>query len=369
MGQTPLRVYSTVRVSARQFSKLAACPLFQQVQYASPKPMRSYKFTLLAGLLLLGAVFLVAQRAAASHQLPAVPESQPLAAATDCSFQLEEPIEDFPRFARLMHDWQWMPWPSRMGAPDWPRGFHYQWYPETVPLLGNPRGVKAMVPYNVEWLEYLRELQPNDTAAVWLARIAAGLFNLGNEFIPILELDQLTDTPLAAAVSSGGNLVKVLETKNGSGRIEMLFIKNSPPSPKVINYQDTPWLVTKFTSVSDKGELGNAGGIDVYFPNVAAIETGYWVDLKRMEFFPALPYCAKVKNNASVVNTIQGYAKEVLALEAGDAVAIYTYLPVGSNVWGRTDQGWILLQYLSSGGVPIYPTSWSMQTRPPILFP
>jgi len=328
--------------------------------------MRSHKLPLAAGLLLLGAVFLVTQHASAGSLATVSTESQLQVTVIDCPVQ---PAQGFPRFARLMHDPQWMPWPSRMGAPDWPSGFHYNWYPETVPLLGNPKGTKASVPYSREWLQYLRELQPSEGAAVWIARVAAGLFNNGNAFIPILELDQLEQDPVAAAVSSGGNLVNVLEIKNGAARIEMQYFKADPPDPTEVNYLKTPWLVTKFTSVSVDGKLGNAGGIDVYFPNLADKEEGYWVDLERLEFFPQLPLCATVIDSVSVVNTIEGFAKEVAALEEGQTIVIYEYLPQGSNVWGRSDQGWILLEYLNSAGRPVFPTSWTMDTRPPILFP
>ena len=56
-------------------------------------------------------------------------------------------------------------------------------------------------------------------------------------------------------------------------------------------------------------------------------------------------------------------------LAAGEVVIVHEYLAQGSNVWGRTDQGWIRLLYLNGAGRPIYPTSWEMDTRPPILFP
>ncbi len=312
-------------------------------------------------------MFGYAQPAAASSSPLAGPHrlAPPAVAACDV-----EAASGLPRFARLMHDPQWMPWPSRMGDPEWPRGFGDDWYPETVPLSATPRGTKASVRYTVDWLEYLRALQPNDVAAVWIARIAAGLFNnQGNEFIPILDLDQITQEPVAAGISSGGNLVKVLEIRNGSVRIETLFIKTSPPDPNKINYHTTPWLITKFTSVSVTGDLGNAGGINVYFPNLSTLEGGDWVSLDRVELFPLLPLCATAIADVPVLNTPKGLAKRVSMLSAGQTVIVRAYLAQGSNVWGQTDQGWILLEYLNAYGRPVYPTSWDMETRPPILFP
>jgi hypothetical protein len=327
-----------------------------------PRPLFS-----VASFLLLALVFGYTQPAGASSPSLAGPYrlAQPANLACDV-----EAANGLPRFARLMHDPQWMPWPSRMGDPEWPNGFYFDWYPETVPLSATPRGTKASIRYTVDWLEYLRDLQPNDVAAVWIARIAAGLFNnQGNEFIPILDLDQLTQEPVAAGISSGGNLVKVLEIRNGSVRIETLYIKTSPPDPNEINYHTTPWLITKFTSVSVTGDLGNAGGINVYFPNLSTLEGGYWVSLERVELFPLLPLCAAAINDVPVLNTAKGLAKQVGTLSAGQTVIVHEYLAQGSNVWGQTDQGWILLEYLNSYGRPVYPTSWDMDTRPPILFP
>src|SRR3989337_2857479 len=85
----------------------------------------------------------------------------------------ESSIAQPPRFGRLMHDPQWMEWPSRMADPDWPRGFYYDWYPETVKLTTGPKSGDGAFNYTREWLEYLRELQPNDYAATWIARVAA----------------------------------------------------------------------------------------------------------------------------------------------------------------------------------------------------
>ena len=117
----------------------------------------------------------------------------------------------YPRYGRLMHDPQWLPWSSRMLDPDWTRSYNADWYPETVPLWTKPRGGDGRLAYSKDWLKYLRALQPNDEAAVWIARVAAGLFNRTNEYIPILTLGDLGKEPIAESISSGGNVVKVLE--------------------------------------------------------------------------------------------------------------------------------------------------------------
>jgi hypothetical protein len=56
----------------------------------------------------------------------------------------------------------------------------------------------------------------------------------------------------------------------------------------------------------------------------------------------------------------------VAPLPVGQSLAVREYLPQASDVWGRTDYGWLLLTY-QTDGVPIYPTTWEMETRPPIL--
>lgn len=272
-----------------------------------------------------------------------------------------------PRYARLVHDPQWMPWPSRMADPDWPSGFHSDWYPETVQLWTRPKGGDGRLPYSKAWLEYLRAIQPNDEAAVWIARIAAGLFNPGNDFIPILNLDELEKEPVAEGISSGGNVVRILEIKKNSGRVEMLYFRDSPPSRFDVNYLTMPWLVTKFTSISIDGEVGNAGGIDVYFPNLAKQKGGYWVDMQRVELFPALPFCAQVKETLSVQKSPGDGARRLRVLVSGQEVVVREYFLQGSDVWGRINDGWVRLVY-QVDGQPLYPTSWSMETRPPIMF-
>ncbi|MBX3047794.1 MAG: hypothetical protein KIT46_07810 [Anaerolineales bacterium] len=320
---------------------------------------------IVAGLLALVLVY-HAQAETLSEQ-PAE-EASLVQVNTQCDNQTRHAA--FPRFARLMHDPQWMEYPSRMAAPDWPSGFHYDWYPQTVQLLVNPKSGDGRFAYTRAWLQYLRDLQPDDATAVWIARIAAGLFNRnGNVPIPILNLEQLKQEPVAESISSGGNVVRILETRNGSGRIEMIYFKDTPPEAEYMNYQNFPWLVTKFTSVSMDGDLGNAGGIDVYFPNLSKQKEGYWVDLKRVEFFPQLPYCATAKRDLQVLNDTNGLAKQLATLAAGQSFSIREYLPQGSDVWGRIDEGWVLLQYLNAAGQPVYTTDWQMDTRPPILFP
>jgi hypothetical protein len=280
----------------------------------------------------------------------------------------EAKITQVPRFGRLMHDPQWMEWPSRMADPDWNSGFYYDWYPETVKLTTGPKSGDGAFNYTREWLEYLRELQPNDLAATWIARVAAGLFNARNEFIPILNLDQLENQPIAESISSGGNVIKILEIKNGSARIEMLYLQKGPPNVSDVNYETKPWLVTKFTSVSLDGQLGNAGGIDVYFPNIAKVKKGYWVTMKRVELFPPVPFCGVVEGTLNVHTAPSIFASVTGRVTDGDAITIREYLPQGSDVWGRIDEGWILIEYLSRVGLPVYPTSWEMETRPPLDF-
>jgi hypothetical protein len=276
-------------------------------------------------------------------------------------------VGGFPRFARLMHDPQWMPWPSRIADPDWPSGFHFDRYPETVQLFTGPRGGEGRFAYPKAWLEFLRDLQPNDEAAVWIARIAAGLFNRGNADIPILDLDSLQTEPIAESISSGGNVVRLLETRNGSGRIEMLYFRDDPPNLETVNYEKTPWLITKFTSISIEGETGLAGGIDVYFPNLAKQEDGYWVDMQRVEPFPMLPMCVTAEGNVQLYEEPSTTGRTIADLNEGQSLALREYLPQGSDVWARTDYGWLRLLY-QVDGQPVYPTSWQMDTRPPAVF-
>lgn len=280
----------------------------------------------------------------------------------------ERKDKGYPRFARLMHDPQWMDYPSRIAAPDWPKTFYLRWYPETVKLSVGPKSGESRLVYSRQWLEFLRDVQPNDNAAVWITRVAAGLFNKGNPTIPILDLDSFTGTAVAESISAGGNVMKVLQVKNGSARLEMFYFRNAPPDPENVNYQTQPWLITKLTAVSIDGQLGNAGGIDVYFPNLARNRQGYWVDVHRIEMFPQTPFCAVALTSRTALSEPRtGY--QVGSVSSGQPITIREYMPQASNVWGRIDQGWILLEYLDDKGVPVYTTTWSMETRPPILLP
>jgi hypothetical protein len=147
----------------------------------------------------------------------------------------------------------------------------------------------------------------------------------------------------------------------------MLNLRAGPPDPYVVNYLTAPWLVTKFTSVSLDGELGNAGGLEVYFPNLAKNERGYWVDLDRVEWFPLLPYCTATLAEINLRTEPATSGAVIGALIAGRAITIREYLPQGSDVWGRIDEGWILLEY-QVNGQPVFSTGWDMETRPPIVF-
>lgn len=334
--------------------------------------IRKFIFALVTLALLAGCSPLAAMPAAAAGEQAV---GEPTATIASESPPLPDEIETcvvqpsiggFPRFARLMHDPQWMPWPSRIADPDWPSGFHFDWYPETVQLFTGPRGGAGRFPYPREWLQFLRELQPDDDAAVWIARIAAGLFNRGNDDIPILDLDQLKEEPIAESISAGGNVVKLLETKNGSGRIEMLFFRNSPPSLDAVNYEKTPWLITKFTAISVDGEVGLAGGINVYFPNLAKQKDGYWVDMQRVEPFPMLPMCVTADEQLRLHEEPNASSPTIGELQEGESLALREYLPQGSDVWARTDYGWLRLLY-QIDTLPIYPTSWEMETRPPAV--
>jgi hypothetical protein len=266
-----------------------------------------------------------------------------------------------------MHDPQWMPWPSRLQDPEWPKGFHYDWYPETVQLWVNPKGGDGRYPYNKSWLTYLRSLQKDEQHSLWIARIAAGLFNKGNQEIPILNLNQLSEEPVAESISSGGNVIRILEIKNGSARIEMLYFRDNPPAIGAVNYWKTPWLVTKFTAISYDGGTGLTGGLDVYFPNLAREKCGYWVDLERVELFPTLSLEAKSNQYLNVQAAPNKWAPMVGWVTAGSTVTILEYMPQGSEVWGRIQAGWIPLQTFADGVNPVFTTSWTMETQPPIL--
>ena len=307
--------------------------------------------------LILATAVLVTNLAAAA--------SQPVAAG--CNGEPQN--RDYPRWGRLKHDPQWMEFPSRMADPDWPRTYYLNWYPETVPLYTGPHSGDGQISYSKAWLEYLRDLQPSDAAATWITTISAGLFNRQNQSaIPIFNLDQLKVQPIAESISAGGNVVKIQEIKNGSARIETVRATNKAATPSSLSYQNKPWLVSKFTAVSIDGQLGNAAGRDVYFPILSKPGKNLWVELKRVELFPMLPMCV-VLDSGRAVYSAPRTGNKVTTLAAGQSVTLFEYMPQASNVWARVSNGWILIEYLADDGTPVYPTSWTMKTHPPIIFP
>ena len=90
---------------------------------------------------------------------------------------------------------------------------------------------------------------------------------------------------------------------------------------------------------------------------------------ERIELFPKLPVKIRVnpttfpwllaREKPSQTSTKTG---KYLPLEP---VTVEEYAPRGTNVWGRTERGWIALCLYPWGGRLRYLTTWKMKTLPP----
>lgn len=171
-----------------------------------------------------------------------------------------------PALARLLHDSEWMGYPSRSAAPGW-RGLSAP--PETVPLLVAPKksAGKDDVRLSQAWLDYLDDLN-SDRAEAFILTPKAGWFNSNTS---------------ADSIGFGGNVVLVDEIVGRYARIRAFNFSSLPPDAADINFQTAPFLVHKFTVTTRTGDIINPGpGLDVY---IFLIGRGsLYVPLERIEF-------------------------------------------------------------------------------------
>lgn len=283
------------------------------------------------------------------------------------------------RFARLKHD-------NQVQVRELDRGYNGNYpYPETRPLFSTPAGRrKDDIPYTSRMLEHLVSLQHTKTLALRLTQIGQGHFNrAGNTIfvenfkgqIPIFNLDELPKKPLADPISSGGNLVNVLEDVGHAVKVETIYYRDPLSKIAGMSWHRAPWLFTKHTSVNpSNGAIGLVFGDDAYFPNYSKLRGGLYVSDEWIEYFPSLPRRVTVKVASRLVRSTPDELKSNVVGEVsrGQEVTIHEYAPRGSNVWGRIDEEqWIELLYTRPGivteGAFLYTTNWRMDTQPPYV--
>src|SRR3989304_9897027 len=291
----------------------------------------------------------------------------------------EDPIPPVPnipvtisggQYIRLKHDYQWLRnesgnrIPSRHHLGDWSWTAKDYWYPETVPSLNK----ESRIPYSWEMLEDLRAR--NDAAmGSFLTTLRMGVFNSDSPEVPLRLEDYDPDSPpLAEPINAGGNVALAMEVVGNKVRIKTTLPGESTAG---LTYKQTPWLVYKLTSVSDKGHFGLAGG---GHGTVGLYSKGddFWVSLERGEFFPKLPLDVGViaSSGLKVREKPDVASKHIRSLGYGTRVKIVDYKPEGSNVWGMIGENeWVCIAYTIPGNTPQTPTqyftTWRMETTPP----
>lgn len=256
------------------------------------------------------------------------------------------------RYARLLHDYQWMKFKSRTVTPGW-NGLSST--PETVPLFtsAGARGAKDDLQLGMDWTEFLKSIN-SPGAFKFIMWPPAGWFNKNKN---------------ADTLSFGGNIVQVREISKSSARVETLELEERAPEPQHFNFESRPDLVHKFTVITRQGAVINpANGMDVYMFIIG--RKPMYIPLNRLEFFPKLPVDITIKTTTVpwlLVKDAPGSSGKVVdRMLPLQKFTVHEYAPRGTYVWGRTDKGWIALCWYPKIGTLRYFTSWQMKTIPPV---
>lgn len=252
-------------------------------------------------------------------------------------------------YGRLLHDFQWMSYKSRTVTPGW-AGLPST--PETVPLWVTPNAGKDDIKLSQDWVDYIDALN-SDRAFKFIMSPPAGWFNRNKN---------------ADTLSFGGNVIKIKSISKGVAQIDNLLVKNGPPEVENYNFRFRPELIHKFTVITKTGEVVNpAEGIDVY--TFAIGRSFLHVPMTRVELFPKLPMQVSIGQS---LNRLQAhelpneYSTVLEKLNPAKTLEIYEYAPRGTHVWGRSNKGWVTLLWYPSKNALRYPTSWKMNTIPPV---
>lgn len=160
-----------------------------------------------------------------------------------------------------------------------------------------------------DWWGFIRRI---NTAAGWHngRRVNGGWLNSagtnreifgGGSIVP----DDTEILPKSEPVSSVGNVVNVLEIKNGRAWIEVFDVRKPPPDPAIVNPKTMPWLFCRFTSINNKGEIGLApNGVEFFFPLLSHNGTG-WFYVDRLEKTDGPPQWAATPPKHQETNTMK----------------------------------------------------------------
>jgi hypothetical protein len=264
------------------------------------------------------------------------------------------------RYFRVKHDSQLAKYDfrSRTAEPNWPTIWGLQ-TTEVVPLSVGLDMALGTNRTNMEgtWEQYIDLLNDYDRKKLnYVKANNTALFN-GAGF------------PQMESLTMGGNIITLDEIRGNWGRVHTFDYRN-PGTLKTINYITNPDLVHKFVVVGWKKSSKatywvNPPRGDLYWPLVSSRPV--WIPMEYLEAFPILPMAVTAKERLKVREKPALDSRSITAdFTEGKSVTIVDYYPSGSDVWGRlSNGGWIEL-LAHRKGLIYYPTSWSMETLPPI---
>lgn len=229
-------------------------------------------------------------------------------------------------------------------------------YPAVRPFFPRPFGGSAMYIISAAWYNFIVKGQD-----ALLRTVGAGWINKQGGFKPrqVIPVTMPKKRIKIKTLSSIGNLVRGTPS-GGSVLIDSKKLSDKPSG----DYYHEPWVWQKFTSIHKKTGVIGLVGNDIAFPILTG--TQVYMPLKFLEPFPDLPFTGMAYGN-SIREYPTMNAEKIGSLAYGDEFTITEYHFWGSDVWGKTDEGWICLCYANIRRWPAsYLTTWSMETKPPI---
>lgn len=183
---------------------------------------------------------------------------------------LEEPVQR--NVKRILNDFerQDMNFQSRTLDPEWREQYpNMNQAPQVGPFFLTPNTTSGgnRTPM-ANWKPYLQAINgvTNDNDQKWRYYINdhSGYYNRAG-------WDKLE------SLWMGDNLVNEIETQRGFSRIETLFLEDGPPDPALVNYEQMPWLVHRFTVVTSNNTIVEPPPGRIYSPIVVKRGLVLWI--------------------------------------------------------------------------------------------
>lgn len=169
--------------------------------------------------------------------------------------------------------------------------------------------------------------------------------------------------PQAEPIAFVCNVVEVLEVSGRRTFVKTITDKQSLSGP---TYETDPTLIHSFTVIDPNCNIllppvGVGHEQAPAYTLVVTKSAPAYVATAEVEFFPPLPCAIKAVQDLIVFNSPN--SGPIDSISAGSAATVTDYLPLGSNVWGKMESGWILLCDANTPGW--FTTTWKMETLPP----